>query len=325
MPFASALIAALCAACISTPLARRAAAEPLPVFDRVAGREIVHHVTSGETLGQIAARFGMKLDLAVAINHLGDPNRLHIGQRLLLSNQRIVPTRLRDGLVINAGDLRLYWLRDGAVVETFPVGVGRAAWRTPPGHYRIISRRRDPIWHVPPSIQREMRERGEPVKKKVLPGPDNPLGKYWLQLSVPGYGIHGTNAPWSVGKYTTHGCIRLRPDDIERLYNEVPNGIAVDIVDEPIKLARLDDTVLLEAHRGTAEHPAESAAAFLERLQASQVADFVDFSAAQQVLRNAWGIAVDISKKNAAAGGHARTGQGFPLPRGSVDEQGTAH
>jgi len=276
--------------------------EPLCVYDHVAGQEVVHAVASGETLGHLAARFGMKRQLAIAINHLSDPDRLHIGQRLLMSNRHIVPSMLPDGIVINGGDLRLYWLRDGAIVDTFPVGVGRAAWKTPPGHYKIINRRHDPIWHVPPSIQREMRERGEPVKRRVPPGPDNPLGKYWLQLSVPSYGIHGTNAPWSVGKYTTHGCIRLRPDDIERLYNEVPNGAAVEIIDESIKLARLvGDTILLEAHPGTTEHPSESAAAFLERLAASAVADLVDLAAAQRVLRDAWGIAVDVSKQKAAA------------------------
>lgn len=275
---------------------------PLPVYRRFAGMQAIHVVTSGETLGHIVGRFGMSTRLAAAINHLSDPNRLHLGQRLLLSDRHIVPSTIDDGLVINSGDLRLYWLREGAVVADFPVGVGRVAWETPAGHYSIVSRRHDPVWHVPHSIQREMREHGEPVKKKVPPGPENPLGKYWLQLSVPAYGIHGTNAPWSVGKYTTHGCIRLRPDDIERLYKEVPNGTAVEIVDEPIKVARLDDgEILLEAHAGVSDHGAASPATFLERLHGSEVADEVNFAAAQQVVRDAWGIAIAVNKKPAKA------------------------
>jgi len=279
--------------------------EPLPIFGTVVGDESVHAVASGDTLGHLAARFGMTVQLAAAINALPDPHRLRIGQRLRLSNRHIVPTTRRDGIVINVGELALYWLRDGAVVDRLPVGVGRKAWRTPPGHYEIVSRRRDPVWHVPASIQKEMREKGEPVKKKVPPGPDNPLGKYWLQLSLPGYGLHGTNAPASVGKYTTHGCIRLRPDDIERLYVELPNGTAVDVVDEPVKLARLDDGhVLLEAHRGVSGRPPH-ASHYIDRLRAVGLAE-IDLTAAEGVVRDAWGIAVDVSTKRAHLVAQAR-------------------
>jgi L,D-transpeptidase ErfK/SrfK len=285
----------LCAWTLTARAVGDATPQPLPVYHLVTGKETVHAVVQGEILGRIAPRFGMSTQLAAVVNHLADPGRLHLGQRLVLSNRHIVPAALQDGLVINVGDLMLYWLRDGAPVAAFPVGVGRVAWETPAGHYSIVGRRRDPAWHVPPRIQREMREKGEPVKRVVLPGPDNPLGKYWLQLSLPGYGIHGTNAPRSVGKYTTHGCIRLRPDDEERLYQGVSNGTAVDIINEPIKVARWEgDKVLLEAH------PSASAAlraAFLQRLHESEVAEIVDFAAAQRVVHDAWGIAVDVSSR----------------------------
>jgi L,D-transpeptidase ErfK/SrfK len=295
-------LAVLLGSLAAVPAKRAAAVVPLPVYHEVVGRATVHVVTAGETLGAIARRFGISVRLAARINALSDPNRLHVGQRLLLSNRRIVPATLRDGLVINVGDLTLYWLRGGAVVADFPVGVGRAAWETPPGRYRIVNRRRDPTWHVPPSIQKEMREHGEPVKKKVPPGPGNPLGKYWLQLSVPGYGIHGTNAPWTVGKYTTHGCIRLHPDDIERLFKEVPNGTAVDIINEPVKVARLDgQTVLLEAHPGVSGDANADVALWLDRLAASAIAPDVRRAAATRVLRQAWGVAVNVSRRGAAA------------------------
>lgn len=285
---------------------RATSAQPLPIYRQVLGAQAIHVVVAGETLGGIASRFGIKTHLAATINELADPNRLRVGQRLLLSNRHIVPAKLRNGLVINVGDLLLYWLRDDVAVADFPVGLGRATWQTPPGRYRIVGRRRDPTWHVPRSIQEEMRQEGEPVKKKVAPGPENPLGKYWLQLSAPGYGIHGTNAPWTVGKYTTHGCIRLFPNAIERLYEEVPNGTRVDIVNEPIKVARAgDDTVLLEAHPGIAVPAAQVGAQFLRRLQRSSIAGLVDFAAAQRVVRDAWGIAVDVSRKKVPA----------PLPR----------
>jgi len=271
--------------------------QPLPVYDHVVGEQTVHTVTQGETLVPIAKKFGMAPHLAAVVNRLADPNRLHLGQRILLSNRHIVPATLHDGIVINAGDLRLYWMRDGEVAESFPVGVGRVAWQTPSGHYTIVSRRHDPVWHVPPSIQREMKEQGQEVKKKVPPGPDNPLGKYYLQLSVPAYGIHGTNAPWSVGKYTTHGCIRMRPDDIEKLYHDVPNGTPVDVIDEPVKLARGgDDMILLEVHQGPDEHTPRSVAQIVERVRLSEVGALVDLDAATRVIRDAWGIAVAVNK-----------------------------
>ena len=291
----STLVSLLCTWSIAARAANNTAPEPLPIYHLVTGEEAVHVVVQGETLGHIAGRFGMSTQLAALVNHLADPGRLHLGQRLVLSNRHIVPATLQDGLVINVGDLMLYWLRDSALVAAFPVGVGRVAWETPPGHYNIVGRRHDPVWHVPPKIQREMREKGEPVKRVVPPGPDNPLGKYWLQLSLPGYGIHGTNAPRSVGKYTTHGCIRLRPDDEERLYHGVSNSTAVDIINEPIKLARVEaDQLLLEVHPSASPKPV---AALLQGLRASEVAEIGDFTAAQRVIHDAWGIAVDVSNK----------------------------
>lgn len=287
--------AAVCVASLSY-VAYARAAEPLPVYRTIAGEAQVYAVRPGDTLGAIAGRFGITTQRAARLNHLADPDRLSIGQRLLLSNQRIVPARLPDGLVINVGDRTLYWFRRGEFVAHFPVGVGRVAWRTPAGKYAIVGRRHRPVWYVPPSIQREMRERGEPVRRTVPPGPDNPLGEHWLDLSIPGYGIHGTNAPRSVGRYTTHGCIRMLPGDIERLYREVPNGTAVYVIDEPIKLARLgDDVVLIEAHPGLDWEKVE-AALLVQRLDATGLKDVVDVTAAAAAVSNAWGIPIDVSK-----------------------------
>jgi L,D-transpeptidase ErfK/SrfK len=296
----------LYAGSVTAQAASDSAPAPLNIYHLVTGEEVVHVVVQGDTLGHIAGRFGMSTRLAAVINRLADPGKLHLGQRLVLSNRHIVPQVLQDGLVINVGDLMLYWMRDGDLVAAFPVGVGRVAWETPSGHYSIVGRRRDPVWHVPPTIQREMREKGEPVKRVVPPGPDNPLGKYWLQLSLSGYGIHGTNAPRSVGKYTTHGCIRLRPDDEDRLYHGVSNGTAVDIINEPIKLARLEgDMVLLEVHPSASS---KLAAAFLQQLHESEVAAIVDFAAVQRVVHDAWGLAVDVSNKKAGRCDACRSG-----------------
>ncbi len=99
--------------------------------------------------------------------------------------------------------------------------------------------REDPTWRVPASIQREEEEAGKDVEDEVEPGPDNPLGKYWIGLSFPIIGIHGTNHPVSVYSYRTHGCVRLHPDDIEALFNDVDLNDRGVIAYYPVMLARL--------------------------------------------------------------------------------------
>ena len=70
---------------------------------------------------------------------------------------------------------------------------------------------------MPLSIQKEMEASGQDVLIEVPPGAENPLGRYWLQLSIEGIGLHGTNAPQSIYKFRSHGCMRLRPEVAEPL------------------------------------------------------------------------------------------------------------
>ncbi|MBI3784086.1 MAG: L,D-transpeptidase family protein [Deltaproteobacteria bacterium] len=276
--------------------ATKSAPKAIPVYERITGKEAVHVVSAGETLALIAKRFGTRVKLAASMNSISDPSRLKLGQRLLLSNRRIIPAEWPDGLVVDLAVLALYWIHDGEVIAMFPVAAGRENWETPAGQYTITGRRRDPTWRVPLSIQHEMKEKGETVKTKVPPGPDNPLGKYWLQLSHGGIGIHGTNAPWTVGRYATHGCIRLREADIERLFNEIRNGTRVAIVDDPIRIARLPDGhLMLEAHSTTKKKV--SIATLAQRLQQAGLADEIDSKRVQQALREGWGVAVDVTRK----------------------------
>lgn len=274
---------------------------PLPFYNHVIGREVVHAVQPGDTVERISRRFDVKARVTMGMNRLGQKGNLKKGQRLKLSNRRIIPLLTNDGIVVNLADLTLSWVQNGVLMAQFPVGVGRETWETPVGHYEILSRRRDPVWHVPPSIQREMQEQGLVVKTKVPPGPDNPLGKYWLQLSAGGIGIHGTNRPWTVGKYTTHGCLRMRANDIEWLYYNVPNGTTVDIIDEPVKFARLEDgRLLVEAHPLRKKHARQfETKRVTARLLASGLADVADMGALERAMRNAWGVAVDVTRHDA--------------------------
>jgi lipoprotein-anchoring transpeptidase ErfK/SrfK len=101
------------------------------------------------------------------------------------------------------------------VLATFPVAVGAAVSPSPTGEFQIVSRVAHPTYYH---------------AGKVIPsGKENPLGTRWLGLSQKGYGIHGTNAPNSVGHAASHGCIRLRNRDIERLFAMLRVGDAVVI------------------------------------------------------------------------------------------------
>jgi L,D-transpeptidase ErfK/SrfK len=276
----------------------RPAGKSVPrVYDLIAGSEQDYIVAPGDSLWGITGRFTMNRALLQSWNELPDPDALRPGMHLRVSDRHIVPRRGPDGIVIDIAVRTLYWFQRGELRARFPIGVGRTDWVTPPGHYRIVGRREDPVWHVPPSIQAEMRARGEEVAREVQPGPDNPLGKYWIQLSAPGYGLHGTNAPASIGKYASHGCMRLLPEHVELLYREAANGTVVDIVYEPVKAARdADGRVFLEVHRDVLGRKQRDLPQILDIIDEARLTDVVDVTRVADAVAHAWGVPEDVSR-----------------------------
>jgi L,D-transpeptidase ErfK/SrfK len=128
------------------------------------------------------------------------------------------------------------------MVATYPVGIGDIGWETPKALTRVMNRRVDPTWAVPKSLRAKYQTIWMP------PGPDNPLGKYWIGLSLKGYGIHGTNSPWGVGRLVSHGCIRLYPEDIAILFENVSVNTPVEIVYEPVKMGIRNNNIFIEVH-----------------------------------------------------------------------------
>jgi L,D-transpeptidase ErfK/SrfK len=156
---------------------------------------------------------------------------------------------MEEGILINVPQRLLFLFDQGRIAAWYPVGLGRPDWQTPLGSFHVLSKEHDPTWDVPVSIQREMKKKGARVRTRVPPGPENPLGRHWLGLSASGCGIHGTNAPTSIYRFGTHGCIRLHPEDVADLFGRVSIGIPVEIVYEPILLGRDErGTVFLEVH-----------------------------------------------------------------------------
>jgi L,D-transpeptidase ErfK/SrfK len=154
---------------------------------------------------------------------------------------------------VNLAALRLYWFpkpgKDGRrVVYTYPLGIGKVGWATPEGTTKIVSKRKDPYWTPPASVRKEHKEEGDPLPARVPPGPDNPLGNRAMNLGWPTYLIHGTNKPAGVGVRASHGCIRMLPEDIEQLYEMVPVGTRVTVVNQPIVYRWQRDALYVQSY-----------------------------------------------------------------------------
>jgi L,D-transpeptidase ErfK/SrfK len=109
-----------------------------------------------------------------------------------------------------------------------------------------VRRQKDPTWRVPVSVLKEHKENGEILDKVIGPGPDNPLGKHAFYLEWPSYLIHGTNKPAGVGLRSSHGCIRLYPEDIAQLFDMVPIGTRVRVVNQPFVFGWKDGQLYMQ-------------------------------------------------------------------------------
>jgi L,D-transpeptidase ErfK/SrfK len=211
---------------------------------------------------------------------------------LLLPTHWVLPASLDQGIIINSAELRLYYfMKAGAdhVVKTFPVGIGDTDWPTPVGEFKVGEKRKNPAWYIPPSLRKKY---GVSV---IPPGPENPLGKFWIRLGNSSYGMHGTDIPWSVGRLVTHGCIRLYPEDIKHLFREVETGTPVRIIYEPVKLGVLAGRVYAEVHTDIYQMIDDFVEYGYRRLQEEGVAERVDIEKFYKALTRKDGMPVDIS------------------------------
>ena len=113
---------------------------------------------------------------------------------------------------------------------------------------KIVAREKDPVWVVPASVRKEHAEDGDMLPAVVPAGPDNPLGQYAFRLSWPSYLIHGTNKPYGVGMRSSHGCMRLYPEDIAVFFDLIPIGTKVTVVNQPYLFGWRDSTLYLQAY-----------------------------------------------------------------------------
>ena len=202
----------------------------------IIGSRYIQTVQPGDTLTSVGARAGADVRGLARLNGLAANAKLDVGRPLVVDSRHVVPRAPDTRIVINVPQRMLFAFKDGHLDAAYPVGLGRRTWRTFIGPFTVERLETNPTWDVPPSIQEEMRRSGQPVIQRVRPGPTNPLGKFWIGLDRPGFGIHGTNAPSSIYQFQTHGCIRLHPDDIADLFARVAIGMPGEIVYAPDRL-----------------------------------------------------------------------------------------
>ncbi|MGH8582113.1 MAG: L,D-transpeptidase family protein [Gammaproteobacteria bacterium] len=234
-----------------------------------------------------------------------DPWLPGVDTEVVIPSQYVLPDSPREGIVINLAEMRLYYYPrpkrgEPPVVLTFPISVGRQDWKTPLGLTRVVKKDVDPNWYPPESIRAEHAADGDPLPKVVPAGPDNPLGRYALRLGHNGYLIHGTNKPYGIGMRVTHGCLRLYPKDIERLFHEVAVGTPVRIVNQPFKLGRLNGRLFLEVHPPFEEDGDVYRDRFTEVVgQITRMAPEVDWDHLQSVVAEHKGIPEPLVRRRA--------------------------
>jgi L,D-transpeptidase ErfK/SrfK len=209
-----------------------------------------------DTLIQLARQYSLGYEELLRVNKGVDPWLPGAGTEILIPGQRLLPPGVREGIVVNLPEHRLFYFPKPEkgkppVVLTFPVSVGKMDWNTPLGVTKVVRKQKNPPWYPPESVRKEHIKRGDPPLPAVVPaGPDNPLGTRSMRLDIPGgaYLIHGTNNPDAVGMAITHGCLRMYPEDIERLFDLTPVGTRVTLINEPVKISRFGGEVWLEVH-----------------------------------------------------------------------------
>jgi L,D-transpeptidase ErfK/SrfK len=253
----------------------------------IIGSLTTYTIQKGDTLLDVGRWYGLSAkEVSDANGHL-DWWSPPAGKEIVLPTEHILPEAARVGVTMNIPEMRLYYFypspiavrfkraRPGgpsgpshsglhkrgrltpvsfsrstaSVVYTFPVGLGRFDWKTPVGEWTVVAKTEDPTWVVPDDIYQEHLERDGEADHVVEGGdPDNPLGHYRLSLSLPEYALHGTNVPWGVGMNISHGCVRLYPEDIERLYSKVRIGTPGRFVYQPVKFGWRNDALYVEVH-----------------------------------------------------------------------------
>ncbi len=266
----------------------------------------VHVASYEDTLINIARDNDLGFVELRAANLELDPWMPGEGVEIILPKRHILPQAPRDGIVINLPEMRLYaFVSPGEPPVTHPLGVGRVGLSTPIGSTKVIRKKIGPTWRP----TERMREGDPDLPEAIGPGSDNPLGTHALYLGWPEYALHGTNRPFGIGRRVSSGCIRLYPEDILSLFDMVPEGMSVTVVDQPIKMGWIGNELYMEAHPSLAqaddmeqqgfvsnyEFSAEDMAVLIR--EAGEFADLIDWETVRNIVRLRQGVPVVVATK----------------------------
>lgn len=232
-----------------------------PEGSRLVGTPIIITVPEGNTLPleAFAAQHGQGLSNLLEANPGVDPFLPKPGTRLVIPQQLILPDTVREGIIVNAAEMRLYYYPPGGnTVEVLPIGIGQAGRETPRNWVTAVERKQEgPTWSPTPNTRRAYAAEGKTLPAFVPAGPDNPMGLYAIYIGRL-YAIHGTNSNFGIGLRVSQGCIRLRNNDIKYLFENVPVGTRVQLIDRPVKMTtEPDGSRWVEVHEPLSRNRAE--------------------------------------------------------------------
>ena len=280
-----------------------AKANERPQSDLLVGGESIYIVQRPETLRSVGAKVGVNVRQLARLNGLNPQSRLKPGQEIRFNNLRIIPKQVANGIVVNIPDRTLYHFKNGRLERTIPVAVGRPkgkdgdpVWQTPVGRFKVVGKAKNPVWRVPTSIQAEMAEERKKVVELVPSGQHNPLGKYAIYTSLSGILLHSTNLPASIYGYSSHGCIRIAPSEMENFFRQVRVNTPGEIIYKPVKLAVTDEgRVYIEVHRDVYEKVKDLRKEVQRLVARNGVESRVNWEKVTRVLKNKSGVAEDVS------------------------------
>ncbi|MBW9439933.1 L,D-transpeptidase [Enterobacter roggenkampii] len=251
-----------CLAALLISQSVQAVSYPLPpAGSRLVGSSQVITVPDHNTLPleAFAAHYGQGLSNMLEANPGVDPFLPKSGTRLVIPQQLILPDTVREGIVVNVAEMRLYYYPPGSnTVEVLPIGIGQAGRETPRNWVTAVERKQvGPTWSPTPNTRRAYAAEGKTLPAFVPAGPDNPMGLYAIYIGRL-YAIHGTNSNFGIGLRVSQGCIRLRNNDIKYLFDNVPVGTRVQLIDRPVKVTtEPDGSRWVEVHEPLSRNRAE--------------------------------------------------------------------
>jgi L,D-transpeptidase ErfK/SrfK len=307
---ARAALSRLCcraAACLLAVAAHAGAATfQLEAADQdVVGTIQVTHTRPGETLLDIARRHGLGYNEITAANPGVDAWVPGDGRRVVLPTRFVLPPGPRVGMVINLGQMRLFYYPraeagEATTVVTHPIGIGVEYDATPLGSTRVVRKAHLPTWYPPDSVREKRAAAGEILPASVPPGPDNPLGEYALYLGFTSYLVHGTNRPWGIGMRVSGGCIRMYPENIASLYPQVPPGTPVRIIEQGYAVGRLRGVphVQVYANAPAAAEEGESHTPLVEALLAGVPRGAIDWDKVMRAASERRNLALPVTPRS---------------------------